>query len=541
MQQLGTLQRSFRLRKLTNLAGLYLFWLSVAALCFSHTPSTFLRAESGYFQIQSRQSTELQRQFVRRFFATSYHGHYTPLAFRLELEQTKLAGTRAIFWKCRSVAALALVLTAFFVLARAVAAAFSISLVPSVLISGGLVALFAFQPLMIEFVAWPFLILQMGWMFLSAVALTGLVNSTTSARPAAASKWIWLSAAAAYASMHCTGLGLVTAVATSAVLVLLLVEARTETSIRSHRKQIGAALICLSLLAALHLLCMASLPPVSGTANSVSTRVPDLRSLLGFAAMYPLFIYSSYFVISPPRYDVAVLMQSAWPFAIALLALAVASVASLIWKPRTKTDSPDAATLPVLLMFSFASYATFSALVAFREMREPSALPLFGMFAGARYIVPATWILFGFFLSLIGPLGARKPGFASSAFALLALCAFISQSQFARRVLPKLQPKTQISHAHAWSLIVAMSSEARLAGLPVPNVIMADLTQEFYGWDLKLFEPVLRHDLHLKPDEQIAFIDVKEALGPRSAEYARAVPSFIRLREMMHVKAPVRR
>jgi len=119
---------------------------------------------------------------------------------------------------------------------------------------------------------------------------------------------------------------------------------------------------------------------------------------------------------------------------------------------------------------------------------------------------------------------------------LLAYCAIISQHQCARYVYPKYQPLAQVSHDHAWSLIKGMSREARAAGLPVPNVIMNDLTQEFHGWDLKLFEPVLRHDLKLAPEQRIEFVDIGEALGSRNREYARSVPSLAELSRMMRVR-----
>lgn len=82
-----------------------------------------------------------------------------------------------------------------------------------------------------------------------------------------------------------------------------------------------------------------------------------------------------------------------------------------------------------------------------------------------------------------------------------------------------------------------MSREARAAGLPVPNVIMNDLTQEFHGWDLKLFEPLLRHDLNLSPEQRIDFLDVKEVLGPRRAEYDRSVPSLAELSRTMRIQS----
>jgi hypothetical protein len=176
-------------------------------------------------------------------------------------------------------------------------------------------------------------------------------------------------------------------------------------------------------------------------------------------------------------------------------------------------------------------------LLAIREIQQLSRVSLFGLFVGPRYVVPSTIVFFGALVAATAtwPRVGGKMAYLSIASLLLACCAVISQHQFVRYVYPKLQPAAQISHDHAWSLIKGMSREARAAGLPVPNVIMNDLTQEFHGWDLKLFEPVLRHDLNLAPAQRIEFIDIREALGSRHDEYSRSVPSLAELSKTMRV------
>ncbi|HXA10227.1 MAG TPA: hypothetical protein VNW28_09605, partial [Chthoniobacterales bacterium] len=76
---------------------------------YHDTNITFLRADSGYYQILAHSSPAKQKQNIRRFWRQSVAGHYTPLAFSAEFFFTKLAGTRAAVWRCRQIGAVALV------------------------------------------------------------------------------------------------------------------------------------------------------------------------------------------------------------------------------------------------------------------------------------------------------------------------------------------------------------------------------------------------------------------------------------------------
>jgi len=523
--------RSWQLARIVLIYGC---WFALVAWCYHRTPINFLRAESGWYQFSARDTSARQQQFVRSLFTTSHNGHYAPLAFWLELEQTKIAGASAGYWKWRAIALISLLGLTLFLLARRAAAAAKIGTIASLCLSAGLTAIVLFQPLMIEFVAWPFLMLQLGWMILSMITLWSLVSLVSGANP---QRFAWIAALSAYGSLHFFGLGLLTAAATASIFAAVLFFRNRFEWLSLGRRHVSAALALLVFLTICHAICMLRLNSIPSVTSTPAFQ-PLTRALMGFAGVYPVFILNAFFLGITVPLDAAVQLQSAWPFGPAVLLVGIFIIAAVVWQLK-ESERKDAITVRfVLITFSFIGYTALLLLVAIREIHEPSRIPLLGMFVGSRNVVPSTIVFFGALVAATVALTAAvgKTEYLSIASLLLAFCAIISQHQFARYVYPKFQPLAQVSHDHAWSLIKGMSREARAAGLPVPNVIMNDLTQEFHGWDLKLFEPVLRHDLKLAPEQRIEFVDIGEALGSRNREYARSVPSLAELSRMMRVR-----
>lgn len=58
---------------------------------------------------------------------------------------------------------------------------------------------------------------------------------------------------------------------------------------------------------------------------------------------------------------------------------------------------------------------------------------------------------------------------------------------------------------------------------------MGALTQEFYDWDLKLFEPLLRYSLHLAPEQKIEFEAWQKVRGTELKKYEAVAPSLTRV------------
>jgi hypothetical protein len=93
-----------------------------------------------------------------------------------------------------------------------------------------------------------------------------------------------------------------------------------------------------------------------------------------------------------------------------------------------------------------------------------------------------------------------------------------------------------ISHASAWQAVVAMARECRRADLPIPNVPLGALTQEFYDWDLKRFEPLLRADLKIPPETNLRFIAWPGLTTELPKEYDRAVPALDEVRRRLRLE-----
>ena len=523
-----------RKRQLAQFILIYGVCFALVALCYHRTPVTFFRAESGWYQTLSHASTASQRDFVRDLFTKSHNGHYAPFVFWLEFEQTKLVGTKEAYWRWRAILLISLLGSILFLLVRRAAVACDLKTTTACCLSTGLTSLTLFQPLMIEFVAWPFLMLQLGWMILSMVALWSLVSLVSGANP---QRFAWIAALSAYGSLHFFGLGLLTAAATASIFAVVLFFRNRFEWLSLGRRHVSAALALLVFLTVCHAICMLRLNSIPSVTVTPAFQ-PLTRALMGFAGVYPVFILNAFFVGITVPLDAAIQLQSAWPFGPAVLLVGIFIIAAVVWQLKESERKDAIAVRFVLITFSFIGYTALLLLIAIREIHEPSRIPLFGMFVGSRNVVPSTIVFFGALVAAAVALTAAggKAAYLSIASLLLSFCAIISQHQFARYVYPKFQPLAQVSHDHAWSLIKGMSREARAAGLPVPNIIMNDLTQEFHGWDLKLFEPVLHHDLKLAPEQRIEFVDIGEALGSRNREYARSVPSLAELGRTMRVR-----
>jgi hypothetical protein len=65
---------------------------------------------------------------------------------------------------------------------------------------------------------------------------------------------------------------------------------------------------------------------------------------------------------------------------------------------------------------------------------------------------------------------------------------------------------------------------------------MGALTKEFSTWDLKLYEPLLRSDLRLPPDEKIGFASWDVFAAGIPEEYAVSVPSLRPLVELLKLE-----
>ena len=506
--------------------ALLLFLLSfvLTAAIYRHTPMNFLRAESGWYLQLSHSSEEVQRAFKHDFFTTSYGGHYAPLAFLAEFETAKIVGTNASFWKWRQILAVAIVGAMLAGAVSAIGGVFQFTAAARWALSAAITGGAIFRAEMVEFISWPFMILQLIWAGLFILALSSVVKTVTAPDQ---TRWPWIAAAAACGSMQVSGLGLITVVAVAIVFSgILFVASRRPSSIKTPAaKQIRRALLAMLALGAVHGWAMLYLSP---TGPSVPTPSRALAKLfLGFTANLAVAAVETFSGTTISRPDSNALAYS-WPQGLLVIAAALLLVACLLRK-ALKEPTPQRLIRFALHAFSIAGFLTMIGLIVARQLRatSPDAVALYLSYSAAvsRYLVPLHLIVIAAAIELVARLIRAAPRFTPVALWAIALAAVVAQDDFRKTTFGYVAPLGRISHQSAWGLLLATVQECRAANLPVPNFPLAALTQEFGNSDTGSFEPLLRHDLQLKPGEKIELLSwEKYRAGPR--ERYRSLPSL---------------
>jgi hypothetical protein len=506
----------------------FAIWFLLVAVCYRHTQSAFLRAESGWYEFLSH--SDQRRHFLIYLLTYSYHGHYTPLAFVAEFELTRLVGPRELFWKWRQITVLSLLAMTISVFTSRLARDSRVSIVPAAALAVGITALFVFQPQMTDFIAWPFLVMQLECLLLTVTALAALVQIAGDSKRL---RWIWIATACAYGAMHATGLGLTTVGATGVVFLLLLSSDYTKTRPLT-RPHLAAALAIMIVLAAIHGACMYWLPSAD-TPVAMHHRIA-IKPLLGFTWMFLISIFRNVIGANPATADSVKMLSSQWLFGSAFL---IASAFMLIRSIRIIRHSSRAEQRTALLLhvFSIMAFIGVLLLIIARQLSDGSENQFGGFLTGPRYLVPVSFTLLGSIISIALSAARRaRPWVTATLLIGIGITAYVANQQYVARVWPTVDPRTTISHAKAWSLLVETAREARSAGLSVPNVPMGALTMEFYTWDLELFEPLLRYELRLPPDEKIAFASWDVFAAGIPEEYAVSVPSLRPLVELLNLE-----
>ncbi|MFL6584253.1 MAG: hypothetical protein ACJ8KU_07015 [Chthoniobacterales bacterium] len=500
---------------MTRLALIFVVVLLAVAAVYRHAPTQFLRAESGWYLAMSHADDVTQRSVVRNFFTTSYGGHYTPLAFLSEFATAKIAGALRMFWKYRQVLVLALAGTATFVALDAIAGLF-VDRWRHSLVAGALTAVAIFQPAMVELVAWPFMVMQLLWWTISMVAVYAIARAA--ADVPASQEWVTVAVAAAYGSMHVSGLGLITVTAGFAALIAL------RASIR--RK----AIVVIGCLAAAHAAAMVLLLPHGSAAGGGVPVIGAVRLLLGFIARFAVAGAQSFTGIAPVEANPFAIGYT-WPFGLAILLIA----AVFLGRVR-KTDAYPAAAL---WCGSLVAFVVMCLMIGVRLTGEKSlhaaATNLAYLTHAPRYIVPLHVLLLPAATVLLASVVQRWREYAATGCVLLILAAPVAQVQFCSTTYYSIEPLALVSHRKVWRLIRETAQQCRAAHLPLPNVPLKAVTQEFSDWDARMFEPLLRDDLHLAPGEPFPLVEWRDYLNGDRTRYVTAVPALQRLERRLGV------
>lgn len=502
---------------------LLLSFVLVAAV-YRKTPMNFLRAESGWFLVQAHSDSESQQRFRKNFFRGSYGGHYTPLGFLAEFEMAKIAGTNESIWKWRQILALSLIAAGLAGTVYTIGSRFQLPASTRWMMAVAVTAGSVYRPEMMDFISWPFMIFQLVFLGLLVLALYSVLRLIVSPEKR---RWPWIAALAAYGSMHASGLGVVAVVAVAVVFAgILFVAGRCPSSAYApHRKNVAKALIALLCLSALHGSAMVYLLEVQE--SFAVSAVSFGKLLLGFTANLGLAALGTFAgtTISEPHSRA---LAYSWPYGILMIAAALLLVVWLLGK-ALKQPTAQNVTRFALHAFSISAFFTLIGLIAARSLQTSSLYGAAAILAQnisiPRYILPVHFLIVASAVEVLVRLAERAPRFSSGAFGALALAAVAAQVDYRWTTFPYVAPLARISHTSSWGLIVATARECRAAQLPIPDVPLAALTQEFSDESINSFAPLLRHELQWKSGEKIETIPWEEYLRGGRDRY-RTVPSL---------------
>jgi hypothetical protein len=500
----------------------------LSAFVYRRAPTAFLRAESGLYLRASHSDQAAQRDFRRKFFTESYGGHYTPLAFLAEFETAKWVGTHRAFWRWRQIVVLALVAAASFAALTSVTGIFEVGRSERIAIAAMLSAIAVFQPAMVDFVSWPFMVMQLLWLGLLMLALYSVAKLSVSPdeRP-----WPWLAAAAAYASMHVSGLGFATVVAVNAVFSVVLLTSFKGRSplLPATRNRIALALLSLACFAAAHGWAMIHLLRDHHTSADTRTvhSLAAVKLLLGFVFNFACAGLRSFGLTSPSTPNMLAI-AFCWPLGVLLVAAIILGLCKALSSTTYDPLSPRLGQ-SLILIFSAAGFFALVSLVAAREIAEAPRssggfVPYFGAFIGTpRYLIPLHYLLLGPAAIVLTYL-ARSRRITTVACSAVVIAAVIAQLEFQRTPMRSVMPATRVSHYSAWRLVLATARQCRAAGLPMPNLPLGALTMEFADENIESFLPLLRHDLALRPDDKLDLIAWPLGAPENASRYAAIRP-----------------
>jgi hypothetical protein len=523
-----TVAWSLRTSPILKWLGIFLFWWALTAIVYSKVESNFLRAESGWYLFMSKSSPAWQKDFLGILATRTFIGHYTPIAFIAEFETAKWVGATPAFWKWRQITVAALLATVVFSLVKESCRLCSLTPGKSVATAIAATALLVFQPYMTDFIAWPFMVMQLLWLTLTSLALLSLIRIVE--RPTKA-HWPWLAVIAAYGSLNVLGLGLTTVAAAATVLGgLFFWEYRSNRS-----KRLAVPLAVLLVVSAVHALLILVLPRAEALPSH--ERLPHfLSSAFGFVPAFAIAAVRALFSSHSVPVD-GVQLWPDWPYGVAFLAILIASVTAIFLRTLRNTQStPAQRGTFVLASFAAVAFIALVGLIAARELAHPSSNGFGDYFVGSRYLIPAQFALLGFLILLF--IRANRVPFAVSVLLnfFLFFSAIAGNAQFRKNVYPKVEPKSVVSHARAWQSIVAMAAQCQKAGLAIPNVPLGVLIQEFSDWDLKLFEPLLRSELKITTDTALEFVPWEQVSGEPPEQYAKNVPALRDVKQNLSVR-----
>ncbi len=465
---------------ITVLFGIYCRSLGIHVL--------FLNAESGLYLEMAFASPEQQSGFIATHMLRSYNGHFTPLAFLAELLQAKRFGSNESAWFWRQMLACGLLGAAAGVLVSLSARAAGMTRFASWAtgVAGAVFLLCA--PRMIDLVMWPFMVLQLAMLTLTAAAACTLMRFIDLRTPTVFAAYLLL----AYATMHVFGIGAAvsgSALLTGAVAVWLMRDAG-EIDVATQRR-LAALIAVFFVLTAVHGLWM------------IGSDVPTDPVPLTFRDNLRRFAWLFYGSLYAGARALWARGGMPWPdlshgdadivLGAALLLASLVVLGSLAQRYRT-TGTRQVLMAFALLAFPLLALLIYLALITFRlrMVGDPAAIMPF--LIGSRYVVFPAFFLFmlGAACLLLVPRGVLKGVVPLAGIA--AGWSVIGTALFVFNHMPAIWPHSQQRTEAAWQEAVAGARRDIAAGRPVSNVVLTGVHDEFRS-DLKRRRHLLEHEL----------------------------------------------
>jgi hypothetical protein len=311
---------------------------------------------------------------------------------------------------------------------------------------------------------------------------------------------------------------------------------RKVDEFKGQQHNLGNAFTILVFLTTAHALCMLLLIPRHDGHADIVYRLGATHTLALAGLCVPFALTALFGAITNPT-NLAVILKNAWPSGIIVIFAACVALISAIRDGLSRSGTVPLARA-MFIFFSAAGFSGLLLMVSIRKWSVPPDLALFGFLVGPRYLLPVVVILTGALLWLISFAHGKRAVVIAGLSLVFGLATLLTYTRYEKTISPRVTPLNSISHDRAWRLLVSAAREARSAKLRIPNLPIGALTQEFYDFDLKLYEPLLHDELHLPANERCEFIDWRDCRTTLRVDYERAVPSLRPLIGILHLEEP---
>ena len=183
-------------------------------------------------------------------------------------------------------------------------------------------------------------------------------------------------------------------------------------------------------------------------------------------------------------------------------------------------------------LFSATGLLVMSAMVIVRLGPNSAPDEFLAYLVGARYIILDELFALMLLTSLILSIPRVSAGVIVLAAIAITTTAVVEESRYVDVVLPAVWPQTKLSHQFCWDLAKKVVSECRARGWPAPDLKMTEMTE--IDASLRFFEPMLRHDLQIPPNEILHWRDDRTSASSGVPDQGEQLQSLFELRSQLN-------